>query len=599
MQTKSTPRATIATLPTEILDIILSDLERHHVAACVLVNQEWLNLFSPYLWKSIYFDNSSQPLQHWDIINHYDEKDPESRFLLRLMRGIKAGALIRNGQWIQRIECRAYEIARLIATYGESCTNLSDLRIGLSFSTKRFPSSDTAEAVAGGGGEEEEGGGKEGKPSIDLSPLIAILEKNPNLRKLVLEREMLDERNPDYMKLMDSIPRSIEELEFAHWDPIYNTRQFQVVLDDEEREMIELGPQELSPTNQDNITSEAISTLTSAAHLPNLKQLSFKNYALDHQTQTLHYLLPRCPNLETVKLDDCPKVVPLKLFSLLLRQHCPKLHNLFIMHGWYSFLDEELRDILNASTAGWRSLGLPRLPFDIHEFGPLSVAALFQHIGTLENLRLDGNYYLSSVIIQRILSSAPKLRRLDMILKDRSLLADITFNATNIITGKPWDCPRLESLKVHIVGIPRPDLVKRRNGRPLDGPMHRGNMEESRRIQRVVYEQLGRLTSLKQLVLGHDDVENTRACRHYEEVAEGVYYNEGDPFQMGHQYECLEMTVESGMDAMAGLKELRVLELGAMEVGEMDKEWVKKNWPKLGSPYKDTFWTDLGYREYA
>ncbi|KAK3848404.1 MAG: hypothetical protein J3R72DRAFT_500147 [Linnemannia gamsii] len=149
------------------------------------------------------------------------------------------------------------------------------------------------------------------------------------------------------------------------------------------------------------------------------------------------------------------------------------------------------------------------------------------------------------------------------------------------------------------MGIPRPDVTKRSNDRPLEGPLHRGTVEESRRIQRGVYEQLGRLTGLKQLILGHDDVDNTRACHYYEKLTEREYYSEGDVIQKGYQYECLSMTVESGMGAMAGLKELRVLELGAMEVGKMDQEWVKMNWPKLGSRYKDTFWTDLGYREYS
>ncbi|KAF9322736.1 hypothetical protein BGZ91_004081 [Linnemannia elongata] len=588
MCTTNAQQTTIAALPTEILDIILSELERPHIASCVLVNQAWFNVFSPYLWRSIhYIEPKPVPVQF------LGELKLESRFYLRLKNCIEAGALVRNGHWIHKVDLYHYGIAVLLATYGVTCTNLLDLNIHFSV--------DAAMIRLDNGRDGGDGGSK---TLVDLSPLITILLRNPRLRSLSLDKGMLNEDNPDFEVLLDSLPASIESISFESWDPLYSGRKIFV---DEEEDSPDSDREEKDTINHvdnENIndykTSMAIKAPpTTKGHLPNLKRLSFKHFALDHQEQTLRWLLPRCVNLETILLEANYVVMPLTLFSSLLQQHCPKLRNLFIKPEWLALSGKGLVDILSASKAGWKSLGLPQQLYDAHLFGPPSIAELLRHAGTLENLRLDGSSRLPSFAIQQLLSSAPNLRRLDAIRKDRSLDPDFELDANDVASGKPWVCSKLESLKVRIIGVPRPDLTRRSNGRPLEGPLHQGTMEESRRIQLGVYQQLGRLTNLKQLVLGHDDVDVTRGCLHDERMSEGEYYREGDAIQKGHQYECLEMTVESGIDAMAEMRELRVLELEAMEVGELDRRWTEKNWPQLGSACKDTFWTDLGYKEYS
>ncbi|KAF9281437.1 hypothetical protein BGZ88_011614 [Linnemannia elongata] len=589
MYTTNAQQTTTATLPTatlttEILDIILSELERPHIASCVLVNQAWFNVFSPYLWRSIhYIEPKPVPVQF------LGELKLESRFYLRLKNCIEAGALVRNGHWIHKVDLYHYGIAVLLATYGVTCTNLLDLNIHFSV--------DAAMIRLDNGRDGGDGGSK---TLVDLSPLITILLRNPGLRSLTLDKGMLNEDNPDFEGLLDSLPASIESISFESWDPLYSGRK--IFLDEEEDSPD--GDKEndtINHVDNENInnTMAIKAPPPTTGHLPNLKRLSFKHFALDHQEQTLHWLLPRCVNLETILLEANYVVMPLTLFFSLLQQHCPKLRNLFIKPEWLALSGKGLVDILSASTAGWKSLGLPQQLYDAHLFGPPSIAELLRHAGTLENLRLDGSSRLPSFAIQQLLSSAPNLRRLDAIRKDRSLDPDFELDANDVASGKPWVCSKLESLKVRIVGVPRPDLTRRSNGRPLEGPLHQGTMEESRRIQLGVYQQLGRMTNLKQLVLGHDDVDVTRGCLHDERLSEGEYYREEDTIQKGHQYECLEMTVESGMDAMAEMRELRVLELEAMEVGELDRRWTEKNWPQLGSAYKDTFWTDLGYKEYS
>ncbi|KAF9396498.1 hypothetical protein CPC16_001180 [Podila verticillata] len=49
------------------------------------------------------------------------------------------------------------------------------------------------------------------------------------------------------------------------------------------------------------------------------------------------------------------------------------------------------------------------------------------------------------------------------------------------------------------------------------------------------------------------------------------------------QYDCLSMSLESGLDLLSGLKNLRVVALEDMEVdidGDSEQKWVAEHWPK-------------------
>jgi hypothetical protein len=85
---------------------------------------------------------------------------------------------------------------------------------------------------------------------------------------------------------------------------------------------------------------------------------------------------------------------------------------------------------------------------------------------------------------------------------------------------------------------------------------------------------------------------------------EGEYYDFDNPsqdIQGGYQYECLDMRLQSGMDRLAGLRELRRVEVEAMAVGffeDAEQKWVEDNWRKLDWTWKDAFWRNLGYADY-
>ncbi|KAF9085401.1 hypothetical protein BGX29_001962 [Mortierella sp. GBA35] len=476
---------------------------------------------------------------------------------------IEGGALEKYGRHVRNIKCEGYEMVELLATRIQACTGLLEFEVlsDPSYHPLNRPKNPNAPAI------------------LDLEPLITILQQTTSLRILKLSRRVLDEDNPDLGRVIDSIPESIERLELHWWDPISEDRRYFFQFQDQEHEGVD----------DDNIESSDVGTATPLARL---QQLVFNGYAIDHNKQTLRRLLKRCPNVTTIRLEDASKIVRHKFLASLLSQHCPKLAHLH-MPGWRGCIDGDMAALLDASQAGLRTLGFPRSWGDRNSFGPLSSAALLRNAATLGTLT-----------IQQLFASAPNLKRFDAIAEDRSRECDCQLEVQDIVNGSDWVCTSLESLKIQIVGIPRPDIQKHMSGRPFGEHqinLHKGTMEASRDIQRQVYSQLGRLTKLKQLVLGHDDVERENGCHERESNSEGEYYDRCGAIESGHQYECLEMTLQSGMDLLKGLKDLRKIEHDAMSLGIStieDHVWKREHWMSLDRRYKDRFWTRLWYSKY-
>ncbi|KAG0323864.1 hypothetical protein BG000_002441 [Podila horticola] len=247
---------------------------------------------------------------------------------------------------------------------------------------------------------------------------------------------------------------------------------------------------------------------------------------------------------------------------------------------------------------GWKTLG-----FVDTELGNETMEAILKHSATLENLRIDQCPTFPSEEIQRLLCSAPKLKRFDMIpwFTDSRDWGSYLFLASSIFNStENWVCLELESFKC-MIGVPRPDIYERTNGRPFSSRDNDGldftfqyTMQKSRAIQKVVLEQLGRLTKLRELTLGLDNsrYEDYR----FEPDTEGRYHDPDLP-QMGLQYACLTMTLEDGLSQLKDLKSLRRLHLEKMNhsQGVKEREWMKENWPNYGKDSRDTFWTERGH----
>ncbi|KAF9079418.1 hypothetical protein BGX23_004145, partial [Mortierella sp. AD031] len=126
--------------------------------------------------------------------------------------------------------------------------------------------------------------------------------------------------------------------------------------------------------------------------------------------------------------------------------------------------------------------------------------------------------------------------------------------------------------KIKITCIPRPDVTKLLDGRQRDDALKETRAQVGKQLQKRIYERLSRFINLEELCLGHGAKENRRLS-HSDDAIDGEDY----------QYECLEMTLESGLDQLKGLKNLRVLDVRMMaqRIGLKEVQWMTQYWPRL------------------
>lgn len=172
--------------------------------------------------------------------------------------------------------------------------------------------------------------------------------------------------------------------------------------------------------------------------------------------------------------------------------------------------------------------------------------------------------------IQSILSRAADLRYLECNAPEEDGYAPDPVLLASHVLQSTWACTWLVRLNIHIGGIPRPDIKCNEAGTPVKAasePIDSCTVEESHALQRKVYRQLGQLHLLEELYLGY---------------ASSLTLNETTGYETNKaQRNCLEMTLESGLDELRELKCLRELAVAFMahriEAPELD--WMQKNWP--------------------
>ncbi|KAF9940633.1 hypothetical protein BGZ65_006476 [Modicella reniformis] len=200
----------------------------------------------------------------------------------------------------------------------------------------------------------------------------------------------------------------------------------------------------------------------------------------------------------------------------------------------------------------------------------VSKRILVRHFVTLKALEVSGVYFTSDDLV-RVLSSCPNLHTLSTIdakhyreIMCPRFRADIFIDQVpDTVLLKTWACESsLKVLKIRIAGIPRPDLEE--DGDIIDDVCPGQGLE----IQSLVYDRLSRFTNLETLWLGHKQ--------------RSVYGR-----SKGYQGSCLEMSLASGLQKLAGLKALRELNVLRMKtrIGLKEVQWMTENWPVLCNIY--------------
>lgn len=274
----------------------------------------------------------------------------------------------------------------------------------------------------------------------------------------------------------------------------------------------------------------------------------------------IHSLQMNCKSSFFHFIDICPE------------PFFPFLTSLEVSGQFHGLFGEFVRIIKKGSPGGWRKLvfSVGDDPGRRCKFQQDFFDTVIRHgASTLEVLRIKGMFFTSSTDVHRLLCAAPKLKELRFT-KPHSNHNGGYLDALELAgSSQDWVCSGLEVFACQIGKIPRPDFAE-----CMDYPLLRlfvidGTPQESLDLQRNVYTRLARLTKLRELTLGYaiDTTANN--------------YSSGDKTYL-RQTDCLAMTVESGLDLLKGLKELRVVGLEDMAVfvdGEKEQSWFLEHWP--------------------
>ncbi|KAF9188287.1 hypothetical protein BGZ51_000681 [Haplosporangium sp. Z 767] len=414
-------------------------------------------------------------------------------------------------------------------------------------------------------------------PAMDLTPLVSILQRNPQIKNLHLNGRIFHP-GQGAERVVEAIPAGVQQLRvetrynsFGSWSR--NTGE---------------PERDFQDDNGSVIDSPLLPPLL-------IEKIAVSGSLLDEKA--FLQVLKRSPLLNTMHLEWDDAKWFCKELPSVIRSHCTKLRHLRLIFAPYE--DEDLAQLIDSCASGWKSLIMPmRQEFD--SFGPLSTAALLKHCHSLEDLCLNGCESIPSDALQNILCSAPNLKRFIAMPMYAGMPGGLELKAQDMIRSE-WACTGLETLRFIISDIPRPDIGAKTNGNPLVGPLHSGTMEKSRAIQREVYKQLGRLTKLRELGLGQPYEMDGQWSRMMENENEDEYCDDTDT-QLGRQYECLDFTLASGLDELKNLKQLTEIGLQGMAVGFFDgpaeQEWAKKHWPNIDMHMAQEWSAASDFRDY-
>ncbi|KAG0065254.1 hypothetical protein BGZ92_005597 [Podila epicladia] len=207
--------------------------------------------------------------------------------------------------------------------------------------------------------------------------------------------------------------------------------------------------------------------------------------------------------------------------------------------------DAELAEMIS-SHSEWTSIDLRT-----GQVGPLAAAAIVECCEHMEALNImhSGTRGLSGSHLQAVLRKATRLRSLQA----HWLLDANKITSMNILSSQ-WATTSLVHMDLKIF-VPRADEAL---------PDASAAIQASRSVQRQVLRRLGQQTKLRKLVIG--GMTTTLATGEF-----------------GHQRDCLEMTLESGLDELVNLKDLETLDIHHMDhrAGVPELEWMVANLPKL------------------
>ncbi|KAK3810927.1 MAG: hypothetical protein J3Q66DRAFT_350546 [Benniella sp.] len=562
----------------ELDDIIFQQLGRHDLAQCARVNRKWHTAVIPYLWSDLSCLEDSPDTQRLALSRLVMEDYLSGKEQRRQVQGGYYGAkqstharlafplstLAKYRPWIrvlpnpQHLFRQVQRRPQLQRVWDEQDNNLGNeptehellLHLFKHCRTARLSNyllHYTCE-----------------KPGMG-DPYKAITEfVLPRVRSLSF-RTSYGIINQEYSKvknLLNQCPITLEKLALE-----LTIRFGEKVSDFGDEEGDEQGEEEDDGDEQDEAAEpEWVS----------LKELSLRLWRDDSDQQPTRFwtwLFRRCGRVERLEITKVRGDAHVQVAEAM-STYMPHLTEITLggdvpedalFGGIY---DNQVATLLSGSCKGWRVVKL----LDHTRCGNASIMALSRHFSTLEELHVDehGSKDLDSSCLLQVLSWCPKLHTL-VSTDTRSYVNQTSrhFDANVFIdedldtgTLRPWACESsLKELKIKITSISR-------EGWSGHGRIAVTYRDQERDVQSQVYDRLARLTRLETLWLGN---------RPHDDWAAGA----------GNQHDCLEMSLESGLYRLEGLKKLRELSVAGMRtrIGVKEVQWMVMHWPKLRAIY--------------
>ncbi|KAG0088699.1 hypothetical protein BGZ93_005171 [Podila epicladia] len=570
----------------ELLGFVCVFLTPHDLLQCVLVSRQWHLLFIPSLWSNIHIKNKAQ----FDRFAH-------SRAHETLTAECSSPPLLaRHGHYIRSIHTAFYSLLCPLLKDYVSCASLTKLEFpaNTTFTNPILtPRSDTILTSTP----------KESALARLSLEIPEISETSTRESQAVEYRQQPTTQSHSFdeavlYRLMIKCPR-LEALVFASF-PFYHDGMIISIAD----RLAGLKRLELTNPHNCRVKAESIQYLlqrctqgleelkvsispSSKAEISprewvkELSPLGLKKLELlgnlSGGGDTLWLpLLPSCSQLQELSLDLF-NITEQNQLAHCLQESCPSLRNLILRCFAGPQEEQDLVSLVQLHP----STTLRKLSMNFfHGLGPLFTAALTRHLPTLESLVFEECDGISSEDIQHLLGSCPRLSMFQAMTNNGPRFSSTVYLDVEDMLSGPWACEgTLESLKLIITGIPRPDQQQDQFGAPLTGPLHDISDRDNYECQKAVYQRLGALVNLRELWLGHDAQDLDDEDNYYPVDGQGLW-RFIDP---EYQFECLEFSLRSGLPLLAGLKKLQRLNLDRMmtRIGQAEVQWMVQQWPKL------------------
>ncbi|KAG0082247.1 hypothetical protein BGZ93_006312 [Podila epicladia] len=594
------PPPTLDTLSAELQDVILGHLTRYDHTQCALVNKAWCDLITPHIWRTIAID-TYLPFQKF--------KTPEAQ-----------AALTRNAWMVHCLNTRYSGVLELFAcpvpsdadvdtfTFKVLCTNLCTLHVQQIFigepspphpffakgpisaphlslvrpSTPEAPApvpenpriteSNLQDAILAlvksnpGLQHLSAGQGAYGKfVSVDREPLLKMLTAEHLPKLEVLNVLVLRDTKPSVVKdLLERCSEHIKSIiiQGAHFQPTpyYHA---QAITSDNDYEATDLPA-------RDHVCLDhsALEVLRVGINMKGAQEYMLLNFLQNRRSKRLKGISTGFIDYERHWLSEgIRRALDDPALRLVLQSN---------------LTDSQMACVISREPL-WRHIDLSKTEtWGPDGFRSKSATALLRHCQQLTFLDISHcREGINSATFQSLLCQA-------------TLLVEFRASCNKghaagydpVLLGAdvgllPWGCAKLKIFEGEIGGIPRPDITVNEMGFPTQQVLFEGTVAESHEIQRRVYHQLGAMTDLEELLLGHDDRDWGFREMYWEPDANGENRYNDDKFQL----HCLEMSLESGVDALQRLKKLRVLDIRRMahRVGVRELEWMQEHWPSLES----------------